>query len=341
MIILNIARHPLTITIIFIAVFVISPAGQAATLELDLPIDCRLGDTCFIQHYPDMDPSKNAKDHTCGFLTYDGHRGTDFRLRTLVDMETGVPVLAAADGVVSNLRDGVADQYLEDYPAALRPRIKGTGLGNAVILTHDNGLKTIYAHLKMNSVAVTKSQKVKRGDILGYVGLSGLTEFPHLHFQVMSGRAVIDPFSGSQKNTPCTHTETSLWSEAARQELEYQPTGFLVTGFSATIPKDRRALESGNMQQSLLPPNSQTLIFWSLYYGSQKDDIVTLTITGPDNQQIKEYSPKRVSKNQISKYFFVGIKQPKSGWQKGEYRGQITINRSSTTIIEKAKILVR
>jgi Peptidase family M23 len=321
--------------------FTIPNHATANNVLLDLPIDCRLGDTCFIQHYPDMDPSKTAKDHTCGFLTYEGHKGTDFRLRTLEDMETGVPVLAAADGVVSNLRDGIADQYFEDYPAAVRPRIKNTGLGNAVILVHDNGYKTIYAHLKKNSIAVTKSQKVKRGDILGYVGLSGLTQFPHLHFQVMFGKTVIDPFSGPQKNTPCTHKETSLWSETARQELEYQPTGFLVTGFSETVPKNRRALESGNMRQNLLPPNSRTLIFWSLYYGSQKNDIVTLTIIGPDNQQIKKYSPKRVSKNQISKYFFVGIKKPKSGWQKGEYRGQITINRSSTTIAEEAKILVR
>ncbi|MEH6545454.1 MAG: M23 family metallopeptidase [Sneathiella sp.] len=313
----------------------------ADDLELDLPIGCQLGDTCFIQHYPDMDPSKKAKDHTCGFLAYDGHKGTDFRLRTLANMEAGVPVLAAADGVVANIRDGVADQYFEDYPSAIRPRIKNIGLGNTVILTHENGLKTIYAHLKKNSVTVAKSQKVKRGDILGYVGLSGLTEFPHLHFQVMSGKAVIDPFSGPQKTTPCTHSETSLWSEAAQQELAYQPTGFLVTGFSAKIPKNRRALESGNMQQSPLPPNSQTLIFWSLYYGSQKDDVVTLTIEGPDNKLIKEYSPKRVSKNQISKYFFVGIKRPKSGWQKGGYRGQITIKRSSTTIIDQAKISVR
>ncbi|USG61537.1 M23 family metallopeptidase [Sneathiella marina] len=321
--------------------FVLSARAMANEVVLDLPVGCRLGESCFIQHYPDMDPSKNAKDHTCGYLTYDGHKGTDFRLRTLADMEAGVPVLAAADGVVSNLRDGVKDQYFEDYPAAVRPRIKNIGLGNAVVLTHDDGLKTIYAHMKKNSIAVTKSQKVKRGDIIGYVGLSGLTEFPHLHFQVMSGKAVIDPFSGPQKTTPCTHTETSLWSEAARQELEYQATGFLVTGFSGTIPKDRRALESGNMQQRLLPPNSPTLIFWSLYYGSQKDDVVTLTIEGPDNQLIKEYKPKRVSKNQISKYFFVGIKQPKSGWQKGDYRGQITIERSSTTIVEEAKITVR
>lgn len=310
-------------------------------LELDLPIGCQLGDTCFIQHYPDMDPSKKAKDHTCGFLAYDGHKGTDFRLRTLADMEAGVPVLAAADGIVTNFRDGIADQYFEDYPSAVRPRIKSIGLGNAVVLAHKDGLKTIYAHLKKNSVTVAKSQKVKRGDILGYVGLSGLTEFPHLHFQVMSGKAVIDPFSGPQKTTPCTHSKTSLWSEVAQQELAYQPTGFLVTGFSAEIPKNRRALESGNMQQSLLPPNSQTLIFWSLYYGSQKGDVITMTIEGPDDKLIKEYTPKQVSKNQISKYFFVGIKIPKSGWQKGDYHGQITIKRSFATIADEAKISVR
>jgi Peptidase family M23 len=328
-------------SIVLSALFSTCLVWQSDALELELPIDCNLGENCFIQHYPDMDSSKEAHDFECGFLTYDDHKGTDFRLRSVAEMEAGIPVLAAADGVVSNLRDGVEDQYFEDYPAPLRPRIKSIGLGNAVILTHSEGYKTIYAHMKENSVNVTMSQKVKQGDVLGYVGLSGLTEFPHLHFQVMKGKAVVDPFSGLQKTTPCNHTETSLWSGAAQKELVYQATGFLVTGLSNTIPKNRRELESGKMQQGVLPPNSDKLIFWSLYFGSQKGDKVTLTMTGPDDQVLKEYSPKQAGKNQISKYYFVGIKRPDTGWKEGVYHGKIKIERSFGTISEQAKITIR
>ena len=50
----------------------------AQDLHLGLPIDCTLGDTCYIQNYVDTDPSEEALDFQCGSLTYDGHKGTDF-----------------------------------------------------------------------------------------------------------------------------------------------------------------------------------------------------------------------------------------------------------------------
>ena len=66
--------------------------------------------------------------------------------------------------------------------------------GNAVVITHADGFDTIYAHLRKGSVAVKKGDSVKRGQRIGSVGLSGLTEFPHLHFEVRFNRSVTDPF---------------------------------------------------------------------------------------------------------------------------------------------------
>src|SRR5918998_1454905 len=83
-------------------------AGVAAAEppRLQVPVACEIGRTCFIQNYLDQDPSPEAKDFSCGTLTYDAHNGTDFRVPTL---KTQVDVLAAADGRVLRARYDVPD----------------------------------------------------------------------------------------------------------------------------------------------------------------------------------------------------------------------------------------
>lgn len=55
---------------------------MAQDFSLGQPIDCALGDSCYIQNYVDHDPSPAASDFSCGVLTYDGYKGTDFALPT-------------------------------------------------------------------------------------------------------------------------------------------------------------------------------------------------------------------------------------------------------------------
>ncbi len=315
--------------------------GTAGSPEFGLPIDCALGKACFIQQYVDMDPGKQAKDYTCGPLSYNTHKGTDFRLRTVRQMEEGVAVLAAADGTVVKLRDGIKDQYFEDYPEDRQPEIRKIGLGNSVVLSHGDGWSSIYSHLKQGSLRVKEGQNVKQGDLLGYVGMSGLTSFPHLHFQVMSRKQVVDPFSGPQKTTPCTHSENNLWNSEARDLVDYIPTGLLSFGFSAEIPKNRQIMESGDFHQETLSSKSPALIFSALYFGSQKGDIAKIRMTNPDGKVLREYISKPAKKDQISKYFYAGVKRPKAGWKRGVYRGNFTLQRQGFTLQESAEITIR
>lgn len=62
------------------------------------PIDCQLGQDCFILLYPDRDPTPNVVDFGCGRQTYDGHKGTDFAIPDEQAMARGVPVLASQGG---------------------------------------------------------------------------------------------------------------------------------------------------------------------------------------------------------------------------------------------------
>lgn len=86
---------------------------------------------------------------------------------------SGEPVYAAADGVVSSVT---------------RSR---KGLGNVVEIDHGNGYVTRYAHLA--DVEVRKGRKLERGARIGYVGVSGNSFAPHLHYEVLKDTVVLDP----------------------------------------------------------------------------------------------------------------------------------------------------
>ena len=96
------------------------------------------------------------------------HRGMDFGARW------GTPIHAASDGQVT--RAGWAGGY-----------------GRQVRLAHGDGLATSYSH--MSSMAVEPGAYVRRGQLIGYVGSSGLSTGPHLHYEVYRGGAAVDPLS--------------------------------------------------------------------------------------------------------------------------------------------------
>lgn len=85
----------------------------------------------------------------------------------------GEEVRASADGVVSDV---------------VRSR---KGLGNVITIDHENGYKTRYAHLA--DMEVRKGMRVKKGRRLGYVGVSGNSFAPHLHYEVLKDTVVMDP----------------------------------------------------------------------------------------------------------------------------------------------------
>ncbi|MEY8842423.1 M23 family metallopeptidase, partial [Cribrihabitans sp. XS_ASV171] len=158
---------------------------------LTLPVDCVLGETCHIQQYTDRDLEEGFRDYTCGPLAYDGHKGTDFSLATLAQMEAGVNVLAAAPGLVTGRRDGMADLH---FSGDAEKSIEGRECGNGVVLRHEDGWETQYCHMKNGSVRVLVGDRVERGAVLGQIGLSGKTQFPHLHMSVRRDGMVVDPF---------------------------------------------------------------------------------------------------------------------------------------------------
>jgi len=95
------------------------------------------------------------------------HAGMDFTA------PTGTEIYATGNGVVRSVRS------------------THRGLGNHIIIDHGFGYQTIYAH--MDSFNVRQGQKVTRGDVIGFVGNTGLSVAPHLHYEVKVNDRNVDP----------------------------------------------------------------------------------------------------------------------------------------------------
>lgn len=88
------------------------------------------------------------------------HRGTDFAA------PSGTPIMASGSGTIT------------------RARWCGGG-GNCVKIKHNSTYETIYAHMKAFAKGIKEGRKVKQGQIIGYVGSTGLSTGPHLHYEVV------------------------------------------------------------------------------------------------------------------------------------------------------------
>ena len=94
-----------------------------------------------------------------------GHNGVDLAA------PVGTPIVAAADGTII---------------VSIQNNGWNGGYGNYVVISHPNGTQSLYAHTLVNTVVV--GEKVKKGDMVGKIGLTGKTTGPHLHFEIRGAR---------------------------------------------------------------------------------------------------------------------------------------------------------
>lgn len=298
--------------------------ASAAAGDLHFPLDCTLGQDCFIQQYVDRDPGPGATDFTCGTLAYDGHKGTDFRLVDDRAMQAGVDVLAAAPGVVRAIRDEVPDVA---SGSAAAPDVSGRECGNGVLVDQSDGWTLQYCHMRRGSIRVAPGQSVAAGDVLGQVGLSGQTQFPHLHVTVRdpAGR-VVDPFDARPRDAACALEDTeTLWAEP----IAYAAGGVLGGGFLDRLP-DYAAVKAGTAAAPGLRPDAAALVFWSHFYGVRDGDRLELGLVAPDGSVLAEMAHV-MDRGRATEFRAVGRKA-RGAWPAGAYRGTAKLRRQGAVV---------
>jgi len=295
-----------------------------SSLALAVPLACAVGSDCFVQNYFDHDPSPGVADFTCGALTYDGHDGTDIRARTLAQMEAGIPVLAAAPGIVVGTRNNMADININAIGLAA---LDGKEAGNGVRIDHGNGWFTQYAHMKQGSIAVRTGDTVAAGQQLGLMGLSGNTEFPHLHFSVQHGETKIDPYTGDDPSYACGAPTHPLWAPGAAPVMAYVPGAALAAGFAGGAA-DSRVAGEGGYDGFTLSGDGEALVFWASFFGVEAGDRILLTLETPGGAIAPVKSDTTIERDRAQQFQFAGRKRPDGGWPSGTYVGRASLVRT-------------
>jgi murein DD-endopeptidase MepM/ murein hydrolase activator NlpD len=153
----------------------------------------------------------------------------------------GAPIVAAADGRITS-----AGWH--------------GGYGRAVSITHENGIKTTYGH--MSRIAAYPGELVHRGQVIGYVGSSGLSTGPHLHFEVTRNGRAINPLSVKMSAGPGHMEGTKL--RAFQDELR---------AVLLVVPRTPRRLTRGAANVPNLQADTRERAIWR-ECGRPHNDIV-------------------------------------------------------------------
>jgi hypothetical protein len=124
-------------------------------------------------------------------------------------MHNGLDLIAPAGNPVYAAVDGYVKEVLKSRK----------GLGNVVTIDHDNGYLTRYAHLA--DIEVRKGRKIKKGARIGYVGVSGNSFAPHLHYEVIRDTTILDPVNYFFSSvTPDEYVNMLIMSASTGQSMD-------------------------------------------------------------------------------------------------------------------------
>ena len=318
-----------------VALFLIFNAGNAvaenSAFSLGLPLACEPEKTCWISNFVDHDPGKERRDYMCGTATYNvkskhglRHQGTDFAIRDLAEMNKGIDVIATAPGIVAGVRDDMKDTSSRQIDIKT---LKGKFCGNGVAIKHADGFTSQYCHLRQGSITVKKGDRVTRGQQLGLVGLSGFTQYPHLHITVRRNKKIIDPFVGLNRYQTCGPGKRPLWNAETNAKLRYGPSSLYMAGFAGEKPHHQKA-RAGAYRETTINRTAPALVLWVDMFQIRAGDKLAMVIIGPNGKTLHK-NIRTMKKNRARAFSFSGKKRKSSPWPTGTYAGIIQLKRTS------------
>lgn len=213
-------------------------------------------------------------DYNCGNKTYDGHNGSDYGIWPFTWNKVAnneVEVIAAAAGMIIEKRDGYFDKNCN---------CDGNPPSNLIVIEHSDGKKTMYVHLKKNSLLIKNvGDEVQAGEYLGIVSSSGCSSGPHLHFEVRDANwQVLDPYQGNCNST-------SLW----KVQKPYNDTKIMKLMTNDKSPEFSDCPNEDVInEQDTFQPNSLAY-FGGYFYAIQNGQTMKYQIIQPNGEIWKKW----------------------------------------------------
>jgi hypothetical protein len=180
------------------------------------------------------------------------------------------------------------------------------------------------------SIRVKQGDVVAAGQPLGKVGLSGWTEFPHLHISVRHGNVVVDPFA-AEPGQACG-VRPGLWTPAAAKAMAYKAGAILNGGLSGVaVTADMVA----NGDAPGVTAASPVIAAYLRAIDLEKGDEVELVLTGPDGKVLAQNRLPPLDRDKAEAFQMVGKKRPATGWSKGAYTADLKVWRAGKFALRK------
>ena len=176
---------------------------------------------------------------------------------------------------------------------------------------------------------------MEAGTPLGEVGLSGLTAYPHVHFEVRHDGKVVDPFTGIAESTACTldplkAVEGALWAPELLPAIASNELRILDAGFAggAVSPAE---LEVGLTPEQVASPVSPGLVFFARVMNMREGDQLRFVLEGPDGWG-QEHAMAPVERSKATYVGFAGRKLKTDRWPAGRYTGRAELFRAGKVV---------
>ncbi len=303
------------------------PQGMAIPPQLQFPLRRGISNTHpgvhSISNFVDLDGNHpdSLLDYACGERTYDtdtfDHNGIDINSSMfpwLTMANDGLVVIAAADGIIVERHDGEPDQQcaFDDSADA-----------NLIVLEHDDGSITIYAHMKNGTVTARKvGDRVEAGDYLGVAGSSGLSTGPHLHLGTHdSAGDLIEPHAGACNDL----NPDSWWGEQEDYHVKTINAVRTHSAFPETPPCPQ--LEVPHFADEF---DAADTIFMSAFVRDiVMGDVIDFEVRGPSDQVVFQASYEQEDFDHAGA-FFVVFGAPFRNPPAGTYRLIVTYSGSTS-----------
>lgn len=298
-------------------------SGGTPVLGLSvLPIGGVMNQDWYMTNYVDVVPGPGTSDYACGQKTYNGHQGIDLVLPSFAAMDEGVPVLAAAPGVVSFTHDGEFD----------RNTVWSNVDWNVVRVDHGDGFEAAYGHLKQGSLRVQVGDAVEAGDTLALVGSSGRSDMPHVHFELLHNGVVVDPFAGECGG------DTGQWTDAIPYQNEFH---LIDAGVTTQVLRDGAGLAEvkGPPPAAGTVTAGQVLYHWVHLHNARAARAVTWSLVAPDGSARETFTGSLSNFYSMSWWWVVSTTE---GYEPGEwtmrfrYDGEVVADRTFTIVAGEA-----